>query len=173
MGGQSAGAPVSDGEFLEIQRFVHHETALLDRHAYKSWFDLLTEDIVYRVTTQVVRPTETGVLRHAIVDERATALKLRVDQISDPRLTRAENPPTLIRRFVSNLQATHAAPPDTFGVETNLLVYRQRATAPDGGLYVGVRRDLLRRMDGRLRIARRDVDLDQSFLRDGALSTLL
>jgi hypothetical protein len=79
----------------------------------------------------------------------------------------------LIRRFVSNLEATHAAPPDTFLVETNLLVYRQRATAPEGSLYVGRRRDVLRRMDGGLWIARREVDLDQSFLRDGALSTLL
>jgi 3-phenylpropionate/cinnamic acid dioxygenase small subunit len=170
---QRALTPASDGEYLEIQRFVHHEAALLDRRAYAEWFELLTEDIVYRVTTPVVRPAESGPLRHAIVDERAATLRLRVDQIADPRLTRAENPPTLMRRFVANLRATRAAPPDAFAVETNLLVYRQRATAPEGGLYVGERRDVLRRVDGKLRIARRDVDLDQSFLRDGALSTLL
>lgn len=173
MSEQRAGSPVSDGEYIEIQRFLHHEAALLDRRAYKSWFELLTDDIAYRITTQVVRPAEAGALRYAIVDEGADGLRLRVEQVSDPRLTRAENPPTLIRRFVSNLQASHAAPPDTFVAETNLLVYRQRATAPEGGLYVGERRDVLRRTDGKLRLAGRDVDLDQSFLRDGALSTLL
>ena len=164
---------VSDADYVAVQRFLNHEAALLDGRAYQQWFALLTDDIVYRVSAQVARDAEAGVLDYTIVDEGAHHLKLRVDQIDDPRLTRAENPPSMTRRFVSNTQVAPAAPPDTFAVDTNILVYRFRATAPDGGFYVGRRRDLLRRVDGSLRLARRDVRLDQTMLLDGSLSILL
>ena len=171
--GDAAGDAVDDGEFLEIQRFLHREAALLDRRAYAEWFGLLTDDVRYVVAAQVSRPAEDGAMDNAIVDEDAASLKLRVDQIADPKLTRAENPPSLARRFVSNLRASYAAPPDSFVAETNLLVYRSRATLPDGGLYAGERRDVLRRVDGGLRIAQRRVRLDQTTLHGGSLSILL
>jgi 3-phenylpropionate/cinnamic acid dioxygenase small subunit len=167
------GSPVNDEDFLAIQRFLHREAALLDRRDYVAWLDLLTPDIVYRVTLQTSRYADAGAASYAIVDERIEALRLRVEQIATPRLTHAENPPTLARRFVSNLEATDAAPPDAFVAETNILVYRNRITSPDGILYVGARRDVLRRVGGGLRIARRDVALDQTSLRDGSLSLLL
>ena len=57
-------------------------------------------------------------------------------------------------------------------VEANLLVYRNRPNVPDGGLYAGERHDVLRRVDGELRLARRLVRLDQTILYGGPLSTL-
>jgi hypothetical protein len=57
-------------------------------------------------------------------------------------------------------------------VEANLLVYRNRPNVPDGGLYAGERHDVLRRVDGELRLARRLVRLDQTILFGGPLSTL-
>lgn len=173
MSDEDAGGTVSDGEFVAIQRFLYHEAALLDRRDYAAWLDLLTDDIAYRITAQVARRAEAGIGEYAIVDENAASLTLRVAQIADPKLTLAENPPSLTRRFVSNIQAVHAPPPDTYAVETNLLVYRSRVTAPEGGFYVGERRDLLRRTDGELRLAGRHVRLDQTILYDGSMSTLL
>lgn len=173
MTGASANGAVGDADYVAVQRFLHHEAALLDGRDYQRWFALLTDDIVYQVSAQVARDAEAGVLDYTIVDEGSESLKLRVDQISDPKLTRAENPPSMTRRFVSNFQVGAAASPDTFVVDTNLLVYRFRATAPDGGFYVGERRDVLRRIDGALRLARRNVRLDHTTLVDGSLSILL
>ena len=165
--------PASDAAFLEAQRFLNREAALLDRRDYTAWLDLLTGDVNYAVTARVSRPGETGPLDYAIVDEDADALRLRVLQIGDPRLTRAENPPTLTRRFVSNLEVEAADPPNDYAAHSNLLVYRQRGTAPDGDFYAGRRRDLLRR-DGRsLRLADRLVRLDHNVLFDGSLSIIL
>lgn len=164
---------VGDADFIAVQRFLHHEAALLDRRAYHDWLALLTDDVVYRVTAQVARDAGAGALDYTIVDEARDSLKMRIDQIADPKLTQAENPPSITRRFVSNFQVEAAAPPDTFVVDTNLLVYRFRDTAPDGGFYVGERRDILRRVDGDLRLARRTVRLDQTALLDGSLSILL
>lgn len=165
--------PASDAVFLEVQRFLNREAALLDRRDYTAWFALLTEDVKYVVTARVSRPAETGPLDYAIIDEDADTLRLRVLQIGDPRLTRAENPATLTRRFVSNFEVEAAAPPDDFVAHSNLLVYRQRGTAPDGDFYAGQRRDVLRRDGASLRIAERLVRLDHNVLFDGSLSIVL
>ncbi len=166
-------APASDRAFMEVQRFLNREAALLDRRDYAAWLDLLAEDVNYMVTARVSRPQESGPLDYAIVDEDADTLRLRVLQIGDPKLTRAENPPTLTRRFVANLEVETAAPPNDYVAHSNLLVYRQRATAPDGDFYAGRRRDMLRRAGGSLRIADRLVRLDHNLLFDGSLSVIL
>lgn len=172
MSEHAAGAPVGDGDYIAITRFLTREAALLDRRAYGEWLGLLTEDIVYRVTAQVVRETAVGNQDYAIIDEDATSLRMRVEQIANPRLTRAENPATLTRHFVSNIEARHGSRPGEFEVEANLLVYRNRAGVPEGALYAGARSDLLRRTDGSLRLARRLVRLDHSIIYGGPVSIL-
>ena len=164
---------VSDAEYIEIQRFMHHEAALLDRREFVAWLELLADGIVYRVSAQVARQGESGPEYYSIIDEDTDSLTLRIRQLADPRLTRAENPPSLTRRFVSNLEATHAAPPDTYTVVTNILVHRARARIKETGTYIGERRDVLRRLNGQLLIAERHVLLDHTILHDGSMSTLL
>jgi 3-phenylpropionate/cinnamic acid dioxygenase small subunit len=173
MNGTGPGASVGDAEYLEIQRFQFHEAALLDDRDYAGWLALLTDDIVYRVTTRLVRPADEALQRFTIIDEAADSLRLRVEQLADPKLTHAENPATLTRRFLSNLIVTHATPPGSFEAIANLLVYRNRTAGPAGGFLVGVRRDVVRRVDGALKLASRCVDLDETVLRDGTLSILL
>lgn len=167
------GTAVSDAEYLAIQRFLYHEAALLDRREFMPWLDLLADDIGYRVSVQIAQQTEDGPRHTAIIDEDADNLTLRVRQLADPRLTRAENPPSLTRRFISNLEATHAAPPDSYAVVTNVLVHRARARAQETGQYIGARHDVLRHVRGALLLARRDVYLDHTLLHDGSMSTLL
>jgi phthalate 3,4-dioxygenase subunit beta len=98
---------VDNGLFVEIQRFLFREAALLDRRDYAAWLSLLTEDIHYRVTAAVARDAAAQPVQYAIIDENLTGLKSRIDQISNPRLTRAENPPSLTRRVVSNIDVCH------------------------------------------------------------------
>jgi 3-phenylpropionate/cinnamic acid dioxygenase small subunit len=164
---------VSDGLFVEIQRFLFREAALLDRREYGAWLALATEDVRYRVTAAVARDAAAAPVNYAIVDENLTGLKSRIDQISNPRLTRAENPPSLTRRVVSNIEAYHGGRQGEFSVTSYLLAYRSRPSAPEGIFYVAVRNDTLRKSQGDWRIARRDVHLDQIMLFDGSLSTLL
>jgi 3-phenylpropionate/cinnamic acid dioxygenase small subunit len=163
---------VDNDLFVEIQRFLFREAALLDRRDYGAWLSLIAEDVHYRVTAAVARDAGAAPVQYAIVDENLTALKSRIDQISNPRLTRAENPPSMTRRVVSNIDAHHAEKEDEFSVMSYLLAYRSRSSAPEGGFYVAVRHDTLRRSSD-WRLAKRDVQLDQIMLFDGALSMLL
>jgi 3-phenylpropionate/cinnamic acid dioxygenase small subunit len=164
---------VDNALFVDIQRFLFREAALLDRREYATWLALLTEDVHYRVTAAVARDAGAKAVEYAIIDENLTGLKSRIDQISNPRLTRAENPPSLTRRVVSNIEAFHTGKQDEFSMTSYLLAYRSRPSTPEGGFYVAVRHDTLRRGEGGWRLARRDVHLDQTMLYDGALSTLL
>jgi 3-phenylpropionate/cinnamic acid dioxygenase small subunit len=164
---------VDDALFVEIQRFLFREAALLDRRDYGAWLSLTTEDVQYRVTAVVARDAGAKAVEYAIIDETLTGLKSRIDQISNPRLTRAENPPSLTRRVVSNVEAYHADKEDELSVTSYLLAYRSRPSTPEGGFYVAVRHDTLRRSQAGWRLARRDVHLDHIMLYDGALSTIL
>jgi 3-phenylpropionate/cinnamic acid dioxygenase small subunit len=69
--------------------------------------------------------------------------------------------------MVSNVQIADALgegpPPNEVAVKSRFLVYRNRVET-ETDLLVGKREDVLRRVDGRWRIARRKVILDQSVL---------
>jgi 3-phenylpropionate/cinnamic acid dioxygenase small subunit len=168
-----ASRPVDDATYVQVQRFLFREAALLDQRDYASWLALTTEDIRYRVNAMVSRDAGAQAVEYAIVDEDRVGLKSRIDQISNPRLTRAENPPSLTRRVVSNIEAYKSASAEELHVNSYLLAYRSRPSLPEGGFYVAERRDLLRRTAEGWRLAQRDVHLDQVMLFDGALSTLL
>jgi hypothetical protein len=83
--------------YIEIQRFLFREAALLDRREYDAWLALTTEDIQYCVTAAVSRDAGANAVDYSIIDENLVGLKSRIDQISNPKLTRAENPPSMTR----------------------------------------------------------------------------
>ena len=171
MTGELTNRSVDDGDYIAIQRFQAAEAALLDQRRFREWHALCADDVTYRVSAQVVRDSAAGNLEYAFIDEDAVLFKARVDQISNPKLTHAENPPSLTRRFISSLEAYYGDSSDHFIATSSILVFRSRPSIPQEGFYVGVRRDSLRKVDGRLRIVRRDVRLDQVLL-DGAVSIL-
>jgi 3-phenylpropionate/trans-cinnamate dioxygenase beta subunit len=164
---------VNDELFIEIQRFLYREAGLLDRRDYAGWLALVTADVRYRVTAGVARDADVKPVSYAIVDEDLTGLKSRIDQISNPRLTRAENPPSMTRRVVSNIEAYHSPKQDEFDVVSYLLTFRSRPSIPEGGFYVAVRYDTLRRSVSDWLLSSRTAHLDQTVIFDGALSTLL
>ena len=164
---------VDDGIYIEIQRFLFREAALLDRRDYGAWLALTTDDIRYCVTAAVPRDADAKAVEYSIVDEGAVGLRARIDQISNPRLTRAENPPSLTRRFVSNVEAYHGTTAGEFSAISYLLAYRTRPSSPEGGFYVSERHDVQRKTGPDWRLAGRFVRLDHIMLFDGALSTLL
>lgn len=173
MTGSNTAGRLSADLTLEIQQFLVDEAALLDERRFADWFALLTDDITYRVTAQVARNTEDGQQDYEIVDEDKETLRLRVDQLSDPRLTRAENPPSFYRRFVSNFRISRTGASDLFAVKTNLLVYKDRPSTGVTELYAAERHDRLQQGDAGFRIQSRLVCLDQSVLARGILSTLV
>jgi 3-phenylpropionate/cinnamic acid dioxygenase small subunit len=164
--------PVTDHLLLDrITRFLYEDAAMLDARDYASWWKTLSDDIQYRVTAKVLRDASLGNLEMAVIDETPAQLKQRVEQISTPRLTHAENPPSTTRRFVTNVMARHGSAPGEFQVSSNLLVYRTTANAIEGNVYSGRREDILREAGDEFRLISRIVQLDQEVM-FGAISIL-
>jgi len=152
----------------EVEEFLYQEAELLDERRYEEWLDLFTEDIHYWMPMRRNVPAdelEREFTREGAdvnwFDEGKDTLTRRVKQIRTG-VHWAEQPPSRICHIVSNVQILEAGP-DEIRVKSRFLLYRNRVETETDFL-VGKREDLLRRVEGGLRIARRKIVLDQNVL---------
>ena len=157
----------------EVEDFLFQEAELLDERRYEEWLDLFTEDVQYFMPMRRNVPADEldrEFTREGLdvnwFDEGKETLARRVKQILTG-VHWAEEPPSRICHMVSNIQILTMSPegpsPTEVTVKSRFLVYRNRVET-ETDLLVGKREDLLRRVDGRWRIARRKIVLDQSVL---------
>jgi 3-phenylpropionate/cinnamic acid dioxygenase small subunit len=161
---------VSADTHYAIEQFLFREAALLDGRQFDEWLRLLSEDVHYRIAARVIRDASAESVHYDVLDDDAAALKRRVDQIGNPRLTHAENPPTFTRRFVSNVRATERSA-GSYDVASYVLLYRHRLETPEGGIYACERQDVLHQHHDGFRLAQRYVRVDQAAFA-GSLSVL-
>jgi 3-phenylpropionate/cinnamic acid dioxygenase small subunit len=157
----------------EVEDFFYREAELLDERRYEEWLGLLTEDVRYFMPMRRNVPadeperefTREG-LDVAWFDEGKDTLTRRVRQILTG-VHWAEQPPSRICHMVANVQVVQARPdgpaPAEVDARSRFLVYRNRVET-ETDLLVGRREDVLRRVDGDWRLARRRIVLDQSVL---------
>ena len=157
----------------EIEQLLYREAELLDDRRYEDWLDLLTEDVRYWMPMRRNVPAEEPALeftREGVdvnwFDEGKDTLTRRVKQIRTG-VHWAEQPPSRICHLVSNVQVDGAPAdgrsPAEVSVKSRFLIYRNRVET-ETDVLVGKREDVLRRVDGTWRIARRKIILDQSVL---------
>lgn len=159
-----AAVTVSDSEYREICEFLYREAAALDSRDYEAWLRMLADDVSYYVSAPTVRAAGDAERDYPVFDEKAEQLRLRIQQISNPKLTHAENPPSLTRRFVSNILAHRSSPQHELEVASNIMLHRSHGIDGETYVYTGARTDILRRRDGALVLARRRVKLDRPLI---------
>ena len=152
----------------EVQDFLYREAELLDERRYEEWLDLFTEDARYFMPMRRNVPhdeREREFTREGTdvswFDEGKDTLARRVAQIRTG-IHWAEEPPSRICHMVSTVQVLHASESE-LGVKSRFLIYRNRVET-ETDVLVGKREDLLRRVNGGFKIARRKIVLDQSVL---------
>lgn len=163
-----------------IEKFYYVEARLLDDRRFRDWLELLTPDLRYWMSTRMnVYPRYSKSLKIlddsaysdetvpnenslVILDETLDSLTRRVVCL-ETGMAWAEDPPSRTRHMVTNVEVEPGAAPDELAVASNFIVYKNRAET-EQDLFVGVRRDVLRRVDGALKVARRKIILDQSVL---------
>ena len=156
----------------EIEELLYREAELLDERRFEDWLDLFNEDARYWMPMRRNVPAEEPereFTREGVdvnwFDEGKDTLTRRVKQIRTG-VHWAEQPPSRICHMVSNVQlldASDGPSPDEVAVKSRFLIYRNRVET-ETDILVGKREDLLRRVDGAWRIARRKIILDQSVL---------
>ena len=152
----------------EVEDFLYEEAALLDAWKLDEWLALLTDDATYRVPSNDRPDSDPRGTLFTIADDIAR-IRSRVTRLKD-RNAHAEYPPSRTRRIISNVRIVEKNP---LRVEANFVVYRHRSN-DDVRQYVGRYRYLLRRVDGKLKIAGREAILDALELASlGAVSFIL
>ena len=158
----------------EIEEFLYYEADLLDERRYEDWLALVAEDVRYWMPMRrnvKVDDIEREFTREGLdiswFDEGKETLTRRVRQIQTG-IHWAEEPPSRICHMVSNVQVLRVSPagsaaPSEVTVRSRFLVYRNRVET-ETDILVGKREDLLRRVAGTFKIARRKIILDQSVL---------
>ncbi|MDX6740618.1 aromatic-ring-hydroxylating dioxygenase subunit beta [Actinocorallia sp. A-T 12471] len=165
-------APVTDAEYRAVCEFLYDEAALLDQDAYAAWLGLLTADVRYRLRARTLRALDQAASTYRVVDNNAEELRIRVGQISDPRLTFAENPPSITRRHLHNIRVRAAAEPGELHVTVNVLLHRSRGVEGEEHCYSAQRHDVLRRTDDGYLLAAREVVLDSTVIKSMNVSVL-
>jgi len=149
----------------EIQNFLYHEAELLDSRKFEQWLELLTDDITYEMPVRVTRERDHAdthsEMAHFSEDRRT--LELRVKRLATGYAW-AENPPSRTRHFVSNIRIEQTAKSNEVMVRSNLLVYRSRGSSTQADLISGERIDFLRSVEGRWKLAKRTIMVDQTVL---------
>lgn len=151
----------------EVEQFLYHEARLLDERRFHAWIELFTEDVHYWMPTRSNRYlndlenelSKPGEL--AFFDDDLTMLRGRVARL-DTGMAWAEDPPSRTIHNVSNVQID-GVEGDELRVHCTFFVYRGRNES-EQDLFVGYRDDVLRRVDGAFKIARRTIVLGQSVL---------
>ncbi len=157
----------------DVEEFLYRETELLDERRYEEWLDLFTDDCHYFMPMRRNVPhdqPEREFTREGLdvnwFDEGKDTLTRRVRQILTG-IHWAEEPPSRICHMISNVQVLGTTPPGSspseVRVKCRFLIYRNRVET-ETDLLVGKREDLLRRIEGGWKIARRKIVLDQSVL---------
>jgi 3-phenylpropionate/cinnamic acid dioxygenase small subunit len=159
----------------EVARFFSAESELLDERRFDEWLDLLDEDIRYWMpiaqNVRFDRPdfeyTREG--RDANwFDEGKDVLRKRVAQLQSGDHW-AEEPRSRTTHLVANVRI-EAADGAEITAKSRFIVCAYRLDH-DADLFVGKRVDVLRREQGRLKVARRTIYLDQSVLLSRNLTT--
>jgi 3-phenylpropionate/cinnamic acid dioxygenase small subunit len=152
----------------EVEDFLYQEAELLDERRYEAWLDLFTEDARYWMPMRRNVPADELAREFTRegadvnwFDEGKDTLTRRVQQIRTG-VHWAEQPPSRICHLVSNVQVLESGPHEV-RVKSRFLLYRNRVET-ETDLLVGKREDVLRRVDGGFRIARRKIVLDQNVL---------
>jgi 3-phenylpropionate/cinnamic acid dioxygenase small subunit len=162
----------------QIEDFYYLEAELLDERKLREWLELFTDDARYwmpirhnplerveDITRELSRPGE-----GYYFDDSKKDLRLRVERLYAKNAW-AEMPPSRTRHFISNIRIKNDDGSD-IEVHSNFLAYRTRMET-DQDSFVGMRKDILRRIDGGLKIARRTVILDQAVLAAKNISIFL
>jgi biphenyl 2,3-dioxygenase beta subunit len=160
---------------FEVEEFLFAEAALLDERRYDEWLALLTDDIHYWMPIR--RTTTARELAHeftqpggmAYFDDDKTTLTVRVQRLSVGRAW-AEDPPSRTRHILTNVRVLELEG-DEIDVTANFQLYRTRLNSEEDS-WIGRRDDRLRRVDGRLMLARRHIFLEQTVVLSQNMSSL-
>jgi len=152
----------------EIEDFLYAEADLLDERQFEKWLELLTDDVRYWMPMRKNLAFEdrdrdiTSDDDVAWIDDDKVTLTKRVKQILTG-IHWAEEPLSRVSHLVSNIRLAQRLDANAYLVKSHFIVHRNRLET-ETDFIAGRREDVLRRVDGNLKIASRKIIIDQAVL---------
>lgn len=155
-----------------VEAFLFDEAELLDQRRYQEWLELLTDDVRYWMPLR--RSLRHDQLKNeftreqqdmAWFDEGKDTLLKRVQQIQTG-IHWAEEPKSRSTHLVANVRivAENISENGTeLDVQSKFALHRSRNEV-ETDMLMGVRNDRLRSLDGKWKICRREIRIDQATL---------
>lgn len=167
--------PYSDPRHLQMWQLLVEEAHLFDTQQYERWLEMLSEDIRYLMPVQVTAAKNAGYDELAGMshfDEDLYSLTKRVERFGTQHAW-AEDPPSRLRHYVTNVRTFQTAAPDELYVESYELVFRSRGDVRTAEIVSAAREDRFRRQEERWRLVQRVIHVDESVLRTQNLAIFL
>lgn len=161
--------------YMEITRFLYHEAYLLDHRRYDDWIELLADDLVYRMPLRLTKERKDGrefSEEMAFYEETKKSLSIRVKRLS-AKSAWVEDPPSRQRHFISNISVSPGAKPNEYNVISYFSLQRSTGSSIELETLIGEREDIIRMIDGELKLASRTIYPDQTVLGTSNLSMFL
>jgi 3-phenylpropionate/cinnamic acid dioxygenase small subunit len=143
----------------EIEEFLFYEARLADESRYDEWEALVTDDVHYWVPAGDSFDYDPA-SRLSYVNDNRSRLATRIRQLKTG-LRHAQTPPSVMRRVISNVEILAAdEPAGEYQVGANFVLYElARQATGELRIWPGRTTHRLRRVNGELRIAAKQVDL--------------
>jgi 3-phenylpropionate/cinnamic acid dioxygenase small subunit len=163
----------NDPLYGEVLDFLYTESELLDKDRLTEWLEMLGDDLSYRMPVRVTleRGDGPGFSESTYFDDDKMLLGMRVTRIVTSQNAHAEMPATRSRRFVTNVRVETLG--DDVLARSSVLLLRSRWDNKWFEFLSARRNDVLRRVDGQLKLASREILIDQAVVESPNLSVFL
>lgn len=153
--------------YSSIMQFFIDEARLLDNDQLDEWLQFLADDIFYHMPIRRTYSRSEGSGFHQSANwfhDSKEALSFKVHRVLNSGSAWAEDPPSRVRRFISNLIVNETERADQFVTESYILLMRSRSDEAVANLVSAVRRDILVRCHDSWMISERTIFIDQTVL---------
>jgi len=157
----------------DIEQFYYREARTLDERRYRDWLNFFADDIHYwmpirrTMTVDQLDQEFTNEDEVSYFNDDRSQLESRVFKL-ETGFAWSEDPPSRTRHLITNVMLEEA-PDGELAVESNFMLYRTRLNSEED-TWVGLRKDRLRQVDGKWKIAKRTILLDQTVILSKNLS---
>jgi ethylbenzene dioxygenase beta subunit len=159
----------------EVQQFLYREARHHDNEEFREWLDMLTEDIHYWMPYRYQRyrknEKEPTIYDTAYYNDDMECLKKRILR-TETGTCWSEDPATRAAHVVTNIEVELTDNPNEFRVYSLNTVHRN-INEDEEHTMIGHRTDILRRVNGVLKLAKRKIILDQNIFTNKSLNVYL
>lgn len=157
--------PIGSELYNEVLQYLYDESEMLDNLRLKEWAATMTEDLEYNAPMRQTRTSsqlaQTYIRTVQHLHENYGSMMMRIMRVADTRSAWGEDPPSRVKRLVTNVRVYKTDKADELKVESYVLVTRSRFDFDYFDLIPCERLDILRRVGSSFKLARREVLLDQ------------